>query len=601
MNQKISIFIFLMFFAITAHAVNITPLEESAFERVEGFFSKVWKCKWRISCYKERLGVTITTIAATDLIRDSRAVINTNFSNLNDGKIENSSSSIAAITTLSNLVTVGTLTSGSLGSGFTTVVVGRGGTGATDLTGILAGNGTAAFGVISTSTGLADRITDETGTGVLVFGTSPTITCTGCITDANVVNTVTLTDITQITNRSITNLTTSAAAGNIYFSSGTVPTVNTVFTWNNTSLRLGVGTSTPAQTLSIQGNTLISGDLSTANLIATGTTQFGGGTYTWPSDDGNLDQVLTTNGTGGLSWTTSASAGGGNVATSAAAHFLAARTPVIAGTHGGLTVTVSTANTELSTFGSTAQPFRAQTITPTNDFLLKTLAIKWETQGSPTDNARIRIEEVNQVTGWPNGRVLNRSDSVAAANIPAATCTGNATQVNFSTSTLLYANTLYAIISERTGALDATNNYADCGSATSVYTGGNAWTNNGTVWSSATHDEQILATSSITRASSDFIFPAWGDSGSTTQATTSMVVGITTTSCNHDTTGCEFQVNGPQSGFSSLVPGANYWLAGAASGTIARSPGSAGEFIGRAVSSTTMNLLIGTASTTYPR
>src|SRR3990167_7987998 len=72
---------------------------------------------------QRNLGASITTIAATDTIRDSRAVINTNFSNLNSDKIENSSSSIAAITTLSNLVTVGTLTSGSLGSGFTAVVV----------------------------------------------------------------------------------------------------------------------------------------------------------------------------------------------------------------------------------------------------------------------------------------------------------------------------------------------------------------------------------------------------------------------------------------------------------------------------------------------
>ena len=45
----------------------------------------------------------------------------------------------------SSLTSVGTLTSGSLGAGFTTVAVARGGTGATSLTGLIKGNGTSAF------------------------------------------------------------------------------------------------------------------------------------------------------------------------------------------------------------------------------------------------------------------------------------------------------------------------------------------------------------------------------------------------------------------------------------------------------------------------
>jgi len=98
----------------------------------------------------QKLGSSITTIAGGDTISSSRAVINTNFSNLNDGKIENSTTSVAAITTLSNLVTVGTLTSGSLGSGFTTVVGARGGTGSTTLSTnqVLLGNGTGNIGVV---------------------------------------------------------------------------------------------------------------------------------------------------------------------------------------------------------------------------------------------------------------------------------------------------------------------------------------------------------------------------------------------------------------------------------------------------------------------
>ena len=98
-----------------------------------------------------RFGATITNIAGTDTLSSSRTTINDNFTNLNNGKIENSTTSVAAITTLSNLVTVGTLTSGSLGSGFTAVVVARGGTGSTTLSSnqVLLGNGTGNIGTVS--------------------------------------------------------------------------------------------------------------------------------------------------------------------------------------------------------------------------------------------------------------------------------------------------------------------------------------------------------------------------------------------------------------------------------------------------------------------
>src|SRR3990167_1786098 len=69
----------------------------------------------------QRLGAVLTTIQGTDTLRDSRTTINDNFTILNNYKVENASSSIAAITTLSNLVTVGALSGGSLASGFTTV------------------------------------------------------------------------------------------------------------------------------------------------------------------------------------------------------------------------------------------------------------------------------------------------------------------------------------------------------------------------------------------------------------------------------------------------------------------------------------------------
>lgn len=54
------------------------------------------------------------------------------------------------------------------------VSVANGGTGAATLTGILLGNGTGAITPITTSAGIAGALSDGTGSGSLVFATSPT-------------------------------------------------------------------------------------------------------------------------------------------------------------------------------------------------------------------------------------------------------------------------------------------------------------------------------------------------------------------------------------------------------------------------------------------
>ena len=56
------------------------------------------------------LGSTITTIAGSDTLKDSRAVINTNFTNLNNDKIEISTTTLPLLTTLINLATANSLT-----------------------------------------------------------------------------------------------------------------------------------------------------------------------------------------------------------------------------------------------------------------------------------------------------------------------------------------------------------------------------------------------------------------------------------------------------------------------------------------------------------
>ena len=80
----------------------------------------------------------------------------------------------SGVTTLSSLTSIGTIGTGTWAA--TDVGVEYGGSGASTLTGILLGNGVSAFTATTTSLGLIDTISDETGTGALVFGTSPTFT-----------------------------------------------------------------------------------------------------------------------------------------------------------------------------------------------------------------------------------------------------------------------------------------------------------------------------------------------------------------------------------------------------------------------------------------
>ena len=96
---------------------------------------------------QQNLGATITTIAGSDTLSSSRAVINTNFSNLNTGKFE--LSDWYATTSATQLTTLGTIVTG-VWSG-TEILVTKGGTGSTTLSSnqVLLGNGTGNVGVVA--------------------------------------------------------------------------------------------------------------------------------------------------------------------------------------------------------------------------------------------------------------------------------------------------------------------------------------------------------------------------------------------------------------------------------------------------------------------
>jgi len=94
---------------------------------------------------EEMLGTTITTIAGSDTLKNSRTTINNNFAALNSGKIE------VSTTTLLNITTLGTLTTGTWNAD--TLTVAYGGTGSTTLlsNAVLLGNGTGMLKAVPAS------------------------------------------------------------------------------------------------------------------------------------------------------------------------------------------------------------------------------------------------------------------------------------------------------------------------------------------------------------------------------------------------------------------------------------------------------------------
>lgn len=251
MNKKLKFIILGLLLATTASASVIYPIQEN-------LIFKILRCTWHVSCYRTQLGSTITTISGSTKFTNFPALYNATINSLNDTKIENASTSIAAITTLSNLASVGTLTVGSLGSGFTTVAIGRGGTGSSSPSGILWGDGVGAY--TSIGQGLTGQLLTSNGATIPTFG-SPGVDLT----------------IHYVWTGQHTFGTTSPL---VTFQNGT-----TTFTRN--TAKVGIGTTSPEVSLSVATDTVIYGGLGVGsatttpgNLKVTGFTGIGGTTTT---------------------------------------------------------------------------------------------------------------------------------------------------------------------------------------------------------------------------------------------------------------------------------------------------------------------------------
>lgn len=142
----------------------------------------------------DMLGTTVTTINGSDTIKNSRTTINDNFTALNNGKIEVSTTTLLQLTTATNLSAIGTITTGTWNANILTVQYG--GTGSSTLTSneVLLGNGTSGVktvlgygtsGQFLTSNGAGNAPTwqtssineagDYTWTGSSTFSRTPII------------------------------------------------------------------------------------------------------------------------------------------------------------------------------------------------------------------------------------------------------------------------------------------------------------------------------------------------------------------------------------------------------------------------------------------
>jgi len=196
------------------------------------------------------------------------------------------------------------------------------------------GSGVATFLETPSSANLRSAVTDETGAGALVFGTGPTIgspTLTGTATfNGSTSGTVTVkaaaiagtttfqlpasngisgyvlvTDGLGNTSWAVSGGAAGSAAGvdtNIQFNDAGNMAGNAAFTFDKATAALSLGVASAT-----------TGKIAFYNALSANATTIQGGnasaavTYTLPTADGTNGQVLITNGSGALSWTTVAS------------------------------------------------------------------------------------------------------------------------------------------------------------------------------------------------------------------------------------------------------------------------------------------------------
>jgi len=274
------------------------------------------------------------------------------------------------------------------------------------------------------------------GTAVITNGTVTTLTATSAsVASVNAA-------VALVTTGTVTNLTSTAASIASANLGTAVITTLTATGASVASANVGVAATT---TLTAVQASIGSANLSTARFLGAtsgyvgvqAATNAGSTTYTLPSADGTSGQVLSTNGTGTLSWTTAGGGGGtGDVVgpasstDNAIARFdlttgkLIQNSSVIVDDSGSITgvaslaavtasITSANAGTAVITTGNLTFSSTAQRIT--GDMTNATVANRLAFQNSVTNGS-------TQVTLFPNGtsqtslvRVFNNSDPTNAS------------------------------------------------------------------------------------------------------------------------------------------------------------------------------------------
>lgn len=213
---------------------------------------------------EDLLGTSLTTIQGTDTLSNSRTTINNNFTALNNGKIEVSTSSMAGLTDAENLAVVGTINTGIWNG--TEIDVAYGGSGSTSFPvgQLLLGSSTNPFGTIGSgesgqaliSQGAGDNPIWQTATVNQNIG----YTWGGLHQWTGAAASITNTGTTTLATTSIDSLNVTGSATSTYF--GLTNGVGRVATFMATTTG-DVATSTftfpvaygdPFQVLSTQGN-----------------------------------------------------------------------------------------------------------------------------------------------------------------------------------------------------------------------------------------------------------------------------------------------------------------------------------------------------------
>jgi hypothetical protein len=148
------------------------------------------------------------------------------------------------------------------------------------------------------------------------------------------------------------------------------------------------------------------------------------------------------------------------------------------------------------TFGHSGRENDGQTFIPASTFTLSTVEINLRRRNSPVDSLIATIQNVTSGTEIPVGSNLTQSDAILGSNL--STGLVRRTLV-FSPPITLIGGNKYAVLFNRTGALDSTNEYitegglSDYTSGTSIYFDGASW-----LTVSNDHSLQLNSSSDVT-------------------------------------------------------------------------------------------------------